>query len=68
MVSMRYETLWGNLGLLGKYLGIRTKDYPKYRKRRTDWNRLPPEQKALLKKTYGRLANKIESAKDFKIW
>lgn len=68
LATIRYETLWSNIKNLEEYLGVGMDDFPKYVQRRTNWKELRDHDKELLVKTYGRLYNKIGSAKDFKVW
>ena len=66
LMTVRYETMWENLNKIGYFFDLDFSDFPKKRKRLTDWRKHP--NKVEIRKTYSRLNSKIESARDIAIW
>lgn len=68
LATVRYKTMWENIDKLADFLELDLSDFPKFKQRRTDWKNLKEIERKKMKETYDRLALKIESAKDFKVW
>ena len=65
-ISVRYETIWDNLDVLGKYLNIDFSNFPKKQERESDWRKHSRAKE--LEKTFAPLVNKMAKAEDIKIW
>ena len=63
--TVRYEKMFSHIQDIKKFTGLKM-DFPDFRPRKTNWKK--HWAAPWLKETYGRLAEKIDAAEDFKLW